>query len=299
MFYRYTLLILLILQGCSSTLTRSPAAMQKTRSCREIFTQFLATSRIDLYDRFVGKLHSSQLLDTPLVKLNNRPSNKIENYLSNSPIKEFDHQGLGASGSTKPILIILEDGTKAVWKPHKRIKLSNYRTEVLAYELDMKFGIGLVPPTVERKIKGEVGSVQLFKDGTAGVLIDYHKRNGLVSNTKRLEMELRKQSLFDYIIENNDRNANNFLFSKDGRVISIDNASSFTGHGHHFKSFESRREDISIFLKSREGRDIISKIENSLDNNFEDEMINYLGYSDAKRFFVRIDTILELYRELI
>jgi len=40
----------------------------------------------------------------------------------------------------------------------------SYRAEIAAYELDKLLGLQMVPPTVERKVKGETGSAQMWVD---------------------------------------------------------------------------------------------------------------------------------------
>ena len=40
----------------------------------------------------------------------------------------------------------------------------SYRAEIAAYELDKLLGLSMVPPTVERKVKGETGSAQMWVD---------------------------------------------------------------------------------------------------------------------------------------
>jgi len=38
----------------------------------------------------------------------------------------------------------------------------SYRSEIAAYELDKLIGLGMIPPSVERRIKGEVGAAILW-----------------------------------------------------------------------------------------------------------------------------------------
>ncbi|WP_127716806.1 hypothetical protein [Halobacteriovorax sp. HLS] len=284
----------LLLSSCSSHNLRSPAQLNKPLSCKEAVQFFFSQSKRDLYDRFVGKLHTSQIIDTEIFKLQGRKVSAIEEVLETAAIKEIDLTALGNSGSTKPTLVILSDGTKAVWKPHKRIKLSNYRAEVLAYELDVKFGFGLVPPTVVRTIDGDIGSLQLFKEGTAGVLLKYHRDNELLKNPTRLELDLKKQTLFDYLLLNNDRNVNNYLFDSESRIISIDNASSFTGHGYKKVSLKTSENKIKDFLNTKEGQKILLNLKKSLTIEFEEEVISYLGHADASLFFERINHVIAL-----
>ncbi len=305
MFLRFSLIFIISfsLLSCSSSTNRRPASFGVFNNCKNAINSIFSKNISKKYsksqnfkDQLLGGLHQSQILETKLRRLQGRPVIEIENDLKNLSIEDEVKDGLGNSGSTKPKLLILEGGIKGVWKPHKRIKLSNYRAEVLAYELDMKFGFNLVPPTVERTINEEVGSLQLYIEGTtSGPLLNYYKKSISDDMIKQVDHDIRKQSLFDFLIENNDRNVNNFLISNDSKIVSIDNASSFTGHGFKTKSFESRKDDILNFLTTGDGRKIIEKIRKSQNSLFEKEIIDYLGKDDASRFFDRVEVILELY----
>jgi hypothetical protein len=202
---------------------------------------------------------------------------------------------LPKSGVTKPYLLLLETNIKVVWKPHKRIKLSNYRAEVLAYELDVLLGFNLVPPTVERTIDGNLGSLQLFEEGISGVLLRYNTDNVMDYDSRVLvHHNLKKQSLFDYLIQNGDRHRANYLFTVDGKVISIDNGSSFTGQGYKMKSFEDRKSDIESFIQTDEGKKIIRKLRSYNNNSLRNQVEHYLGKKDSENFFKRVNIILDL-----
>jgi hypothetical protein len=86
-------------------------------------------------------------------------------------------------GVTKPMKATLSDGEHtlhAVFKDiDERIPESkmadgrslfnlrdSYKHEIASYELDKLLGLGIVPPTVERRIEREVGSLQLWVEGS-------------------------------------------------------------------------------------------------------------------------------------
>jgi hypothetical protein len=99
-------------------------------------------------------------------------------------LEEFDTKGI-----TNPRKATLSDGEQpieAVFKSidivHAKQKLSNgqtvfrlkdsYKHEIAAYELDKLLGLGIVPPTVERKIHRDVGSLTLWVQGT---MTEWHR----------------------------------------------------------------------------------------------------------------------------
>ena len=224
----------------------------------------------------------SQLKTTPLKKLSGRPFNPVENKLKTNEIREFKP----LEGANHPLKVTFDDGTLGIWKPHKHNFTSNYRAEVLAYEIDRKLGLGLVPPTVERTVKGKIGSVQLFKDSD---LLHYNERS---------HKQLQKQSFFDYIIDNRDRHSGNFLVAPGGDIVSIDNGLSFTGKGLRHKPFNERIDDIKDYLRTTDGKVAIEKLR-KLDNpKFAEEVNDYLGPEDSKRMMERIEKVLSTYDEM-
>ncbi len=104
---------------------------------------------------------------------------EAEAFLRTAEVVEREPLG---TGITHPERLVLTDGTRtlrAVWKTVDAFqptqKMDNgrmvvgfrdsYRHEVAAYGLDKMLGLGLVPPTVERVIENERGSLQLWVDG--------------------------------------------------------------------------------------------------------------------------------------
>lgn len=223
-------------------------------------------------------LAPSQLSYSPLPKLPGRTELAPESSLRTSAVKT--KKALDSQGVNEAFVVTLEDGTRGVWKPHQEKWSSNYRAEVLAYELDQKLGFDLVPPTVVRSIDGEVGSLQLFRESVQGAAPRSH--------------DLNRQSLFDYLIDNKDRHDNNFLVTGKGEVISIDNGLSFTGFGYNGASFATREKGIAAFLKTRDGRNIVTNIRRFVaDPQSKKSLVEYLGKEDAERVILRMNMLLK------
>lgn len=281
------LIFLILFNSCSSSPIREPSSLNLRENCFEALLYF--------QDRYIKGLKESQILDGELTPINNRERSEVELSMKFSEV-EGELTGIHrGAGSTDPIFYTLDDGIKVVWKEHKKIKLSNYRAEVLAFELDRLWGFNLVPETVERSIDGGVGSVQLFKESITGPLLKYNIKNNMSEEAiARVQHNLSKQSMFDYLIENNDRNVNNYLFTLEGELYSIDNAASFTGIGFYQKSFAAREEDIKAFLSTDEGEAVFKNIASNYDESFKKQIIEYIGKKDARRFFERIERIIQI-----
>jgi hypothetical protein len=94
---------------------------------------------------------------------------EFELFLRSAPI--VSRKDLG-EGRNQPSKITLEkDGRTlhGIWKPIERGRhewaWECYQAEVVAYELDKLIGLKMVPPTVERSIGGQEGSLQLWVEG--------------------------------------------------------------------------------------------------------------------------------------
>lgn len=135
----------------------------------------------------------------------------------------FPPGGLAESMAWKPIPPGIRNGF-----------YESYRSEIAAYELDKLLDLGMVPPTVERRVQGDIGAAVLwasptrsFKElggvpGQAGVPGPPGPR---VSEWVR---QLVRAKMFDNLIANKDPNLGNWLVDGDWHLILIDHSRSFT-----------------------------------------------------------------------
>lgn len=232
-------------------------------------------------------LNPTLLSYSPLKPLKGRKWSALEKELREdvviqlTPIKS--NKGINES-----FIIELNNGKKAIFKPHYEKWSSNYRAEVLAYELDQKLGFNLVPVTVERELllngKKVKGSVQAFVDGKS--LFD---RYVPIKGT-----DLERQMLFDYFIGNKDRHLRNYLVNERGTIHSIDNGLSFSGYGHNRMGMNQLHDKLQPYLKTPEGKELFNKIaalKNDVD--FKKELEGYLSKQDVDNLFKRIDNLIE------
>ncbi len=228
----------------------------------------------------VHNLSFSQIEYSRISSLTSRKISPIENIMKRVEIKSMEELEEGAN---EVFLVTLENGIQAIWKPHQEVWFSNYRAEILAYELDQLFGFNLVPPTIERTINGQKGSLQLFiKSG------DNNTR------TTALKSEFDKQELLDFIMDNRDRHSGNgnYFISENNHLVSIDNGLSFTGKGLHGRRFISRMKNVNDFIKTQEGLDIIEKLKKLDYTSFRREIVQYLGENDTDLLIRRMKFII-------
>ena len=167
---------------------------------------------------------------------------EAETFLQTARVVLKEPLGVGITHSDR---LTLDDGTRkvrAVWKTineHKQglQKLENgasefdfrdsYKAEVAAYELDKLLGLDLVPPTVERRIDGRVGSVQLWVEH-AMTQAD-RKQKGLEPPDVDLwNQQMHKVRLLHQLTYNTDhQNIRNVLLDPSFRVYAVDSSRAF------------------------------------------------------------------------
>ena len=128
------------------------------------------------------------------------------------------------TGVTNPEKVTLElDGVlrhavfKRVDKNH-----DSWRSEVAAYQLDKLLNLGMVPPTVARRIGGRKGCLQLWVTG-----VTMKKFDETFPDVENWRDQVSVMWLFDDLIANIDRHLNNAMVSPDFRLMLIDNSKTF------------------------------------------------------------------------
>ena len=146
---------------------------------------------------------------------------ELEHFLRKAKITERKKIGKGV---TNPEKVTLELDGVVRYAIFKRVdkKHDNWRYEIAAYELDKLLGLGMVPPTVKRGIRGRKGCLQLWVTGT--VMFDYE---GEFPDMDRWREQVSVMWLFDDLIANIDRHLNNAMVSPDHRLMLIDNSKTF------------------------------------------------------------------------
>jgi hypothetical protein len=132
-------------------------------------------------------------------------------------------KGQKANFDNKVTLVILEDGTKAVFKPVPQNDLGDAHAEVAAFKASQWLGFPEIPPTIIRKIKNEIGSLQLYVEPT----LDSLQLGVYEEVLKKVSSEsLANLKLFYFIFGQWDTGPQNLIIRKelDGvHLVAIDN----------------------------------------------------------------------------
>ena len=148
-------------------------------------------------------------------------------------------------GVTRPKRVTLTDGVRtirAVWKTlseYSQVRefydgrpaeigfRDSYKSEIAAYELDRLLGLGLVPPTVQRKIGKKKGSLQLWLEGT--ITEAARRERGLKPrDIEAWEQQNHNVRLFHQLIYDADyENQENLVVDEDFRLWVVDHSRAF------------------------------------------------------------------------
>jgi len=171
----------------------------------------------------------------------NMTDNQVEDFLKTAEITII---GGTKEGKTKPLVLELRKNGKMIkgifkyvdtaprnqigrWKKEDNYE-DRYQYEMAAYRLDRILGIGLVPVTIERKIKRKSGIIQLWIDGLISEMVMKDNNITFVGDCYKKAQE-NMIDTFDYLISNQDRNQSNMLYSQDDMQIwFIDHSRSFS-----------------------------------------------------------------------
>lgn len=164
----------------------------------------------------------------------------------------------------------------------------SWRTEIPAYEVDKIIGLGMVPATVERVLRGQRGSLQFWVES-------------MMSESERVKKGVRapdeeawnrltfKMHLFDNLIYNTDRHLNNILVTKDFEIRLID-------HSRSFRPFDALRQPKDLTRFSRSLLEGIQKLE---ETDLTARVGRHLTPYQMRALLKRRDAILALARSLV
>jgi hypothetical protein len=156
----------------------------------------------------------------------------LEDYLKVADVVKMEEIGLGV---TRPRRAYLAPGglvDRMAWKTitpgiHEGF-WESYKSEIAAYELDKLLGLEMIPPTVERRVKGEVGAAVMWISPVKSFKELGGPPSAPPDKLAVWSRQLIRAKMFDNLICNIDPNLGNWLVDPAWNLILIDHTRSFT-----------------------------------------------------------------------
>ena len=224
---------------------------------------------------------------------------KWESFLLTAEIAGSE-QIRGDKAVTSPWRLTLkkEDVARdALWKNPEGMMggfLEGWRYEIAAYLFDKFLGLGMIPPTVERRFHEDRGSLQIWIPDCMSLR---------EKTEKKIKMPLIKvfnwnratylQRAWDNLIANEDRHMNQILITPDYRMILIDHSRSFRTGKKFVKGLiytEKHREGPK--LMSELPRAFVEKLKSLTADAIRTTVGEYLKDAEIEAVLARRDLIL-------
>lgn len=156
----------------------------------------------------------------------------IEEFIKTAPIVGMEELKIGV---TRPRRAQLAPGGPVeyiAWKvvPPGRPAgyWESYKSEIAAYEVDKLLGLDMVPPTVEKEVKGTRGAAVMWCSPTKS----FGQMGGVPTpppaQAASFTRQLVRAKMFDNLIGNLDPNLGNWLVDPAWNLVLIDHTRAFT-----------------------------------------------------------------------
>lgn len=214
----------------------------------------------------------------------------VEQWLREAPIERSEDIPVGVTKPTRVFFGGEGPARSAAWKPlmpgiYKGFRES-YKAEIAAYELDKLLGLGMVPPTVERRIRGARGAIVMWVEGVKGWDIE----NPVVGpDPLAWTREVVRMKMFDQLIGNIDRNAGNLLYDGDYHIVLID----------HSRAFTSVTDLRRMSPPTRIDRELWTRMEKLTLPDLETALGAWVGRSDLRSILTRRDRMKRQIEEMV
>ena len=155
----------------------------------------------------------------------------IAEYIRGAAIQKLESIPIGV---TKPQRAILAPGgpvgsvvVKNLPPGRQNGYWESYRSEIAAYELDRMLELNMVPPTVEKRVNGNMMSAQMFVERCVWLK---ELKGQQAPDVEAWNRQVHRHRVFDNLIANIDRNAGNLLVYRTPQwhLVLVDHSRCFT-----------------------------------------------------------------------
>jgi len=156
---------------------------------------------------------------------------EYENFLKSAEVVRVEEIPVGV---TKPVRCyfapggLLESMALKTVKPGRQTGYwESYRSEMAAYELDKLLDLQMIPPTVEKRVKGELGAAVMWVSPVRSFKQMGGPPTPPPEHLDSWNRQMAKAKMFDNLINNRDPNLGNWLVDPAWNLILIDHTRAF------------------------------------------------------------------------
>ncbi len=156
---------------------------------------------------------------------------EYEDFLRNAPVVRMEDIPVGV---TKPVRCYFAPGSLVESMAFKSIKpgrqtgfWESYKSEMASYELDKLLDLQMIPPTVEKRVKNDLGAAIMW----VAPVRSFKQMGGPptppAEHIDSWNRQMAKAKMFDNLINNKDPNLGNWLVDPAWDLILIDHTRAF------------------------------------------------------------------------
>ncbi len=216
----------------------------------------------------------------------------IETFITTAPIVDMEDLPVGV---TRPKRAKLAPGGPVEYVAWKHVPpgrpagyWESYRSEIAAYEMDKLLGLDMVPPTVEREVKGEKGAAVMWCSPTKS----FKQLNGVpqppAAHLDMWNRQLVRAKMFDNLIGNLDPNLGNWLVDPAWNLILID----------HTRAFTTDKEMPHKTMDRWDGA-LWDRMNALTADSLSKALQPWIGKSEIKAILARRDRMQQMYEKLL
>ena len=216
---------------------------------------------------------------------------EIEEFIRNAEVTNIEDIGTGV---TNPKRADLEPGgpvDQIVFKPLRpgiyRGYWESYRSEIAAYELDKLLNLGMAPPTVEKRVNGDLGAAAMWVTPTQTFKDLEGPPTPPSLHIGQFNWELIRAKMFHNLIYDRDPNLGNWLVDPAWNLILIENSRAFTP------------DDKMVHKLTRIDRDLWDRFLALDEATLSTALGVWLGEDEVRGILRRRDLIAELIEEMV
>lgn len=216
---------------------------------------------------------------------------EIEEFLRTAEVVKLTDIGVGV---TKPKRAELAPGgpvAAMAWKPIRPGIYGgfweSYKSEIAAYELDKLLEMNMVPPTVERRVRNDLGAAVMWTSPTKSFKELGGPPSAPPEHFESWNLQIIRAKMFDNLIYNKDPNLGNWLVDPAWNLILIDHTRALT-----------RGRDI-VHKMTRIDAALWDRMKALTEESLTAALGKWLGRGEIRAILQRRDRLQEIIDEMV